>query len=130
MTQLYEKSLNKLELNQVLSMLAGCAGSYDGKEVCLHLQPTSDLEEVKTLLGETSAACELAMRKGNPGFSGVCNILSSVERAVMGGSLSPKELLAVAGLLRCSRNISTFVSEDDKQTQIDYLFRGIIPLNE
>ena len=32
MSELYEKSLVKLELNQVLAMLADCAGSEGGKD--------------------------------------------------------------------------------------------------
>ena len=44
MSELYEKSLRKLELDQVLQLLAECAGSEGGKEACLSLQPSSDLE--------------------------------------------------------------------------------------
>ena len=50
MSELYEKSLIKLELDQVLALLAECAGSEGGKEACLRLRPVSDLEEVQTLL--------------------------------------------------------------------------------
>ena len=35
MSELYEKSLRKLELDQVLQLLAECAGSEGGKEACL-----------------------------------------------------------------------------------------------
>ena len=35
MSELYEKSLLKLELDQVLELLAGCAGSAGGKEACV-----------------------------------------------------------------------------------------------
>ena len=35
MSELYEKSLLKLELDQVLALLAECAGSHDGKEACI-----------------------------------------------------------------------------------------------
>ena len=35
MSELYEKSLLKLELDQVLSLLAECAGSTEGKAACL-----------------------------------------------------------------------------------------------
>ena len=31
MSELYEKSIKKLELDQVLQLLADCAGSADGK---------------------------------------------------------------------------------------------------
>ena len=43
MSLLYEKSLRKLELDQVLMQLSSCAGSADGKARCLTLRPVSDL---------------------------------------------------------------------------------------
>ena len=46
MSELYEKSLHKLELDQVLERLSQCAGSAEGKAACLRLYPSSDLEEV------------------------------------------------------------------------------------
>ena len=52
MSELYEKSLQKLELPQVLQLLSACAGSIGGKEACLRLSPTTDLEEVELLLRE------------------------------------------------------------------------------
>ena len=54
MSELYDKSLLKLELDQVLELLAQCAGSEGGKEACLRLRPTSDLEG-KQLFGITQA---------------------------------------------------------------------------
>ena len=127
MTHLYEKSLLKLELNQILLMLSECAGSANGKQACLDLVPSTDCDIVRDLLDETSAASELGTRKGNPGFSGVVDVTASVERAEMGGCLQPKELLEIAGLLRCSRNINGYVSPDDKPTVLDPLFRMVAP---
>ena len=63
MSELYEKSLRKLELDQVLQLLAECAGSEGGKEACLSLQPSSDLEEVELMLNQTTAASDLCTRK-------------------------------------------------------------------
>ena len=87
MSELYEKSLVKLELNQVLAMLADCAGSEGGKEACLKLRPTSDLEEVEQMLGQTTAASELSTRKGYPAFASAADVSASLERADRGGSL-------------------------------------------
>ena len=127
MSELYEKSLIKLELDQVLSLLAECAGSEGGKESCLQLRPTSDLEEVELLLQQTTAASDLCTRKGNPVFSNVCDVSPSLERADRGGSLQPKELLTIGGVLRCARTIKGYVSEDDKATVLDPLFNGLTP---
>ncbi len=127
MSELYEKSLQKLELDQVLVQLAECAGSLEGKEACLRLRPQSDLEEVQQLLEETTAASDLCTRKGNPNFAGVKDVSASLERAERGGTLQPVELLAIAGVLRCARNIKGYVSEDEKSTVLDPLFAALTP---
>ncbi len=125
MSELYEKSLQKLELDQVLAQLAECAGSLEGKEACLGLRPQSDLEEVQQLLEETTAASELCTRKGNPNFGGVKDVSASLERAERGGTLQPVELLAIAGVLRCARNVKGYVAEDEKSTVLDPLFKAL-----
>ena len=127
MSELYEKSLQKLELDQVLQRLSACAGSEGGKAACLLLRPTSDLEEVTLLLQQTTAASDLCARKGNLVFGDVTDVSSSLERAERGGTLQPKELLCVAGILRCARTIQGYVSPDDPSTVLDSLFRSLTP---
>ena len=127
MSELYEKSLLKLELDQVLELLSQCAGSVGGKEACLRIRPVSDLEEVELMLQQTTAAADLCTRKGNPVFGDVTDVSASLERANRGGSLQPKELLRIAGILRCARSIKGYVSEDEKITVLDALFRALSP---
>ena len=127
MSELYEKSLLKLELDQVLQLLAECAGSEGGKEACLQLRPSSDLEDVELMLQQTTAASDLCTRKGNPVFGDVNDVSASLERADRGGCLQPKELLRIAGILRCARTIKGYVAEDEKETVLDPLFRALSP---
>ena len=127
MSELYEKSLQKLELPLVLQQLSACAGSVGGKEACLRLIPVTDLEEVELLLQQTSAASDLCARKGNPVFGDVTDVSASLERAERGGTLQPKELLRIAGILRCARTTQGYVSEDDVKTVLDSLFRALTP---
>ena len=127
MSELYEKSLIKLELDQVLALLAQCAGSQEGKKACLSLRPISDLEDVQAMLDETTAASDLCTRKGNPNFGDVKDVTASLERADRGGSLQPAELLGIAGVLRCARTVKSYVSEDDKATVLDVLFSALTP---
>ena len=127
MSELYEKSLIKLELPLVLEQLATCAGSQGGKEACLRLHPTSDLEDVNLLLEQTTAAAELCTRKGNPIFGDVSDVSASLERADRGGSLQPVELLRIGAVLRCARNIKGYVAEDEKATVLDSLFNALSP---
>ena len=127
MSELYEKSLVKLELDQVLELLAECAGSYEGKASCRNLRPTSDLEDVQMMLDQTTAASDLCTKKGNPGFGEVRDVSASLERAERGGTLQPKELLHVASVLRCARTIKGYVSEDDPDTCLDAMFAALSP---
>ena len=127
MSELYEKSLQKLELPQVLQLLSACAGSVGGKEACLRLIPSADLEEVELLLQQTSAASDLCDRKGHPVFGDVTDVSASLERAERGGMLQPKELLRIAGVLRCARTTKSYISEDDAKTVLDALFHALTP---
>ena len=127
MSELYEKSLLKLELDLVLQQLAECAGSAGGKEACLKVRPSSDLEDVELMLQQTTAASDLCTRKGNPIFGDVTDVSASLERADRGGSLQPIELLRIAGVLRCARNIKGYVSEDEPSTVLDGLFAALTP---
>ena len=127
MSELYEKSLLKLELNQILEQLSQCAGSAEGKAACLALRPTSDLEDVQALQAETTAASDLCTRKGNPSFAGVYDVSASLERADRGGSLQPSELLKIASVLRCTRTIQSYRDEEEKATVLDPLFQALMP---
>ena len=60
MLNLYQRSLIKLELDQVLSILSQCAGSAEGKQSCAQIVPSTDAETVRMLLDETSAALNLS----------------------------------------------------------------------
>ena len=127
MSVLYEKSLYKLELDQVLERLAACAGSTEGKARCMQLRPITDLEDVQALLAETTAASELCTKKGNPSFADVQNVSASLERADMGGSLQPVELLRIAGVLRSARSVKSYVSENEQRTVLSNLFDALTP---
>lgn len=127
MFDLYKKSLQKLELDRVLELLAECAGSQEGKASCRNLRPVSDLADVQMMLDETTAASDLCTRKGNPSFSDVKDVAASMDRANLGGTLQPVELLAIAGVLRCARITKGYISDDEKATVLDPLFHGLTP---
>jgi len=127
MSELYQKSQLKLELNQVLELLSVCAGSLDGKEACLSLVPTSDLDEVRNLLDETTAASMLSTRKGYPSFADVRNVAESLDRAERGGTLQPLELLRIAGVLRSARSVKGYIEDDEQETVLSPLFQMLTP---
>ena len=106
MSNLFEKSMNTLELPKVLAMLAECAVTLEGKERCAATRPMTDPDEVQRALEETSAALKMLVMHGTPGFSGVRPVAASLQRADMGGSLNTRELLEIAISATFPANIS------------------------
>ena len=122
MTELYKKSLHTLELDSVLQMLAACAVSEEAKERSTSMLPSTDVDEIRELQAQTSAACKLIIKKGSPTFHDVKEIAASLDRADRGGSLSTVELLRVAGVLRTARGVKNYADTDAIDSCIDPLF--------
>jgi len=114
MSDLFNRSIVKLELPQVLQELSFCAGSGEGKAACLELTPVSDLEDVQNRLDETTQASALCDRNGYPAFRDLHDITQELIRAEMGGCLQPAELLRIAGVLRCARNLKAYGDTDEQ----------------
>ena len=128
MTDLFEKSIETLELPRVLDLLADQAVTQEGKERARRLRPETDLEEVAQRLKETTAAVDRMVLRGSPSFSGVKPVAGSLQRADMGGSLNTRELLDIAAVLAAARSAKDYgESEEEKKTPIDVLFRALKP---
>ncbi len=125
MTELYEKSLQKLELNRILELLAESAVSSEAKERCLSLCPSSDRDDVLALQIQTTDACRLIDLRSSPAFQDVKDVRASLDRADRGGSLNPKELLQIAGVLRCARSSKEYYDGACANTSLDWMFAAL-----
>ena len=121
-----EKSYLTLELPAVLEMLAAQAESELGKTAARQLQPSTNAEEVRRRLQETSDAARLMTLRGSPSFSGARDIRPALERARLGGALNTRELLNIAELARCARLCKAYIAEEkNEKTSIDSLFHAL-----
>ena len=121
-----EKSYVTLELPAVLEMLAAQAESELGKTAAKELQPSTNAEEVRRRLQETSDAARLMTLRGSPSFSGARDIRPALDRARLGGALNTRELLNIAGLARCARLCKAYIAEEkNEKTSIDSLFHAL-----
>ncbi len=128
MSDLFEKSMETLELPRVLELLAAQAVTQEGKERALSLRPETDPDEVRRRLQETTAAVDMMVLKGSPSFSGVKPVAGNLQRADMGGSLNTRELLDIAGVLAAARSAKDYGESDaEKKTVIDQFFRSLHP---
>ena len=126
MTDLFEKSIQTLELPRVLELLAAQAATEEGKDRCRALRPFTDPDDVQRLQKETSAACSMIVLRGTPPLSGVRPVAASLQRADMGGALNTRELLDITALLRCARSAKEYAAgEGNAKTCIDHLFSSL-----
>ena len=126
MSELYEKSIHKLELDSVLQLLAEQASSEEAKARCLALRPLTDRDDIRLLQEQTSAACRLITQKGSPGLSGIRDVGESLARADRGGCLSAGELLKIAGVLRCARLVKNYAETDAVSSVLDPYFLELV----
>ncbi|MBO5035158.1 MAG: endonuclease MutS2 [Oscillospiraceae bacterium] len=125
MIDLFEKSMDTLELPKVLELLSAEAVTEEGKERCLRLHPYTDTDDVERALSETTAAVDLVSLRGAPYFGGVRPVEASLQRADMGGALNTRELLDIAAVLRCARSCIEYSADSGKKTPMDPLFLGL-----
>lgn len=124
---LYEKSIQILELPAVLEQLADQCICEDAKEKARALRPSSDEEEVSRLLSETTAAREMMGMQGTPAFSRMKPVAGSLHRAAMGGSLNTRELMDIASVLRTARQVERYTGESLEKNCLDPLFHCLQP---
>lgn len=117
-----------LEYDKVLTILQKFAGSEEGKELVLSLQPEHNLSLAQASLDRTADAFSLMAKYGAPSFGGIRNVNNSLARANAGGVLTMGELLAIASVLKSIRNIVEWRdSSSGTVTTLDTLFEFLSP---
>lgn len=117
-----------LELDKVLQMLAAHASCEDAKLLALELKPESNLDSAQALMNQTRDAHMLLARFGGPSFGGLTNVNNALFRADAGSTLSLRELLDVAAVLRVIRAIVQWRSTNEGvATVLDIYFSALVP---
>jgi len=114
-------------------MLAAQAVSETAKQNCRNLRPGREKGDVRRRQAETTAAKQMMVLKGSPSFYGIKDVRHSTFRADLGGMLNTTELLAIAKVLTCTRNIRSYGEHDrslSERTVLDNLFAALRPVNQ
>jgi DNA mismatch repair protein MutS2 len=109
---LNEKALRILEYNKIIDMLCESTVSGMGRDIASDLKPSTDLNEIKELLQETTEAVNLLLKKGSIPIGGVQDIRMPLSKVKLGSFLEPGELLKVADTLRAARRLKSFMHDD------------------
>ena len=107
-----KKYLEKIEFNKILEILQNFAITSQGKKHCLELLPSSNENEVKHLIAETTEAVILKARKGLPPIAEIDNISAYIKILESQNSLSATALLSLAHILKISRELKEYITQD------------------
>ena len=108
---MHQRALKVLEFEKVKDQLLEHISSSLGRELAERLFPSTDFDEVVRLQEETDEAAKVLRIKGNVPLGGIFDIRPHVKRSVIGGVLSPHELVQIASTIHASRQIKRFIEE-------------------
>ncbi len=107
------KYLEKLEFNRICEKLEEFAKTYIGRNICLNLMPLEDKKDIVKSLKQTTEASTLIYRKGNIPLDEIENILPHIKKLNASATLSIKELLNLAHVLKVSRVLKEYFSSEE-----------------
>ncbi len=106
-----EKSLVTLEFTKILKRLSEYAKNEDAKKLAENLKPSPVYREVEQSLLETDGAVTMSLKYGTPEILRFEPVEGSLKRLAVGGGLSAGELLNIARVLKCARNLKRYTEE-------------------
>ncbi len=109
-----KKALRVLEFNKIIDLLKEKASSSLGLKYIEKLTPSSNFEDVKYMLEETSEAQSILIKIGSVGLQGIHDIEDKVKRANIGASLDSGSLIMIADTLRAARTLKNKLSSSEE----------------
>ncbi len=125
---LNDKNYYTLEFDKIREMLASCATTDGSKAAALAIAPDvhCDRETVLARLARTTDARRLIDFKGHPSFGSVKDVEGACEKAEKGATLSTRELLDIANVLRTSRSLLDYIRTNKPfDTVLDDIFERL-----
>src|SRR5579884_1064856 len=107
-----EKTLQTLEFDKILALLADEASFSVGKERALALRPATDVSAARAGIAYTAEARTLLAARPATHLGGAHDVRPAVRRAEVGSVLTPFELLEVAATLGASARFRHAVGAD------------------
>ena len=122
-----EKAITALEFDKIRTILASHCPTAGARELAFKLLPLTHVEQIARQQKKTTDARKLLEAKGMPPFGTVVEINEICERAVRGATLTPRELLDSALLLRSARSLLEYIrSNKTFDTSLDEIFERLI----
>ncbi|MHA0856629.1 endonuclease MutS2 [Paenibacillus sp. CMAA1364] len=116
-----DKILQTLEYRKILNKCSAYTHTSMGQQIVDQLKPDTNIEIVIKLLKATDEAYTIDRLKGTPPFSGITDTTAATNRAHLGGTLNPSELLAVSNTIHGSRRIKRFIANIHEDEEVALL---------
>lgn len=108
-------TLGLLEFDKVRDFVAGYAASSLGRELARNVEPSTDVEKIRTELVLVSEMVTALDQSQPPPFTGLHDVRLIVRRAAIGTMLSAEQLLEVAETLSCTGAVYRYRMRLDEQ---------------
>lgn len=123
------KTLQILEYDKILERLASYTSFNVSAEKVHNLHPTTDIDEARRLLAETSQAVELFSIHTNISIGGARDVRESLELTTRSGVLEIKDLLDIKSTLIAARKLArTFDQLEDQFPLLTRITKEIRPV--
>ena len=115
---MHARVMRVLEFNKVKEQLLEHVSSSLGRDRAENLMPSTDYDLVVQLQAETDEAVNVLRLKGNVPLGGIFDVRAHIKRSVIGGMLSPLELMQVASTVHTSRQMKRFIDDIAEEKNI------------
>ena len=123
-----QKTLTTLEFDKIRNMLSSVSATEGAARMAQELVPYGETDHVIRAQCRTTDAKRLADAKGMPSFGSIKDMTDICDRADKGATLSLRELLDVAAVLRSARMLKDYIRTNKTfDTVLDEVFERLIP---
>lgn len=126
-----KKTLQKLEFDKIIELLAAEATTDAGRRFCKSLLPMTELSLIEKAQAQTEAAFSRIVKKGGLSCSGNTPVEDSLRRLEIGGVLGSGELLRICKLLTAAARAKAYgrhETVEEKSDCLDEYFDRLSPL--
>lgn len=126
-----QKALTSLEYYKIIDRLTEKASSPMGRELCRHLLPSANIEEIRLMQVQTRDALTRLFQKGSVSFGSVKDVRSSLKRLEIGSALGIQEILSICALLENTSRVKAYSRNDRSDApsdSLDAMFQQLSPL--
>ena len=106
-------NFEKLEYIKILERLCLFCTTYLGKNLAMQLKPCFNKSKVQKYLNKTLEANNLFLRKGNIPIVEISDITLSIKKLESNITLSAKDLLEIANILKLSKELKNYFYNDE-----------------